>query len=282
VTDNHSAAQGEPGPEETDGTAGTAIDTRVAHSARVWNYWLGGKDNYKVDRVVAEALAATFPGIRDVARQARLFLFRAVRYLVAEAGIRQFLDIGTGLPTANNTHEIAQGMLPQARIVYVDNDPLVLVHARALLTSHPEGVTDYVAADVRDPDTIVREAARTLDFTQPIGLMMLGILGWLPDSDNPQAIVSRLLSALSSGSYLVISDGVDTDPAHKEAVRAYNQNPDSASRYYLRSPERIARFFDGLELVEPGVVSTSQWRPESSRWGDVVEVANCSGVGRKP
>jgi len=282
VTDNHSATQSEPGPEETDGSAGTAIDTRVAHSARVWNYWLGGKDNYKVDRELAAELAETFPGIRDQARQVRQFLFRAVRYLVAEVGIRQFLDIGTGLPTANNTHEIAQGIAPQARIVYVDNDPLVLVHARALLTSHPGGATDYVEADVRNPDKILREAARTLDFTQPIGLIMLGILGWIPDSDNPQAIVSRLLDSLPSGSYLVISDGADTDPAQVEAVRAFNQNPDSASSYHLRSPEQIARFFDGLELVEPGVVSTSQWRPESTRWGEVVEVPECSGVGRKP
>ncbi len=282
MTDNHSATQSEPGPEETDGSAGTAIDTRVAHSARVWNYWLGGKDNYKVDRELAAELAETFPGIRDQARQVRQFLFRAVRYLVAEVGIRQFLDIGTGLPTANNTHEIAQGIAPQARIVYVDNDPLVLVHARALLTSHPGGATDYVEADVRNPDKILREAARTLDFTQPIGLIMLGILGWIPDSDNPQAIVSRLLDSLPSGSYLVISDGADTDPAQVEAVRAFNQNPDSASSYHLRSPEQIARFFDGLELVEPGVVSTSQWRPESSLWAEAVEVSDYAGVGRKP
>ncbi|HEX9538871.1 MAG TPA: SAM-dependent methyltransferase [Streptosporangiaceae bacterium] len=258
------------------------MDTRVAHSARVWNYWLGGKDNYKIDRVVAGELAATFPAITDLARHARLFLSRAIRYLVVEGGVRQFLDIGTGLPTANNTHEIAQGMVPQARIVYVDNDPLVLVHARALLTSSPEGATDYVEADVRDPDRILREAARTLDFTQPIGLIMLGVLGQIPDSDNPQAIVSRLLGALPSGSYLVINDGVNTDPAQVEAIRAYNQNPGSASSYHLRSPEQIARFFDGLELVEPGVVFTSQWRPESSRWGEVVEVPDCSGVGRKP
>ena len=282
MTDNHSAAQDEQGPEETDGRAGTGIDTTVPHSARVWNYWLGGKDNYKVDRVVAEELAATFPGIVDIARQVRLFLSRAIRYLVVEAGVRQFLDIGTGLPTANNTHEIAQGMVPRARIVYVDNDPLVLVHARALLISSPEGATDYVEADVRDPDRILQEAATTLDFTQPIGLMMLGILGHIPDSDNPRAIVSRLLDPLASGSYLVIDDGANTDPAYVEAIRAYNQNPGSASHYYPRSPEQIARFFDGLELVEPGVVSTSQWRPESSRWGEAVEISDCAGVGRKP
>jgi hypothetical protein len=254
----------------------------VAHSARVWNYWLGGKDNYKIDRVLAEELAETFPAIRDIARHARQFLFRAIRYLVVEAGVRQFLDIGTGLPTANNTHEIAQGMVPQARIVYVDNDPLVLVHARALLTSHPDGVTDYVEADVRDPDRILREAARTLDFTQPIGLMMLGILGYIPDSDNPQAIVSRLLGPLPSGSYLVIDDGTNTDPVCNEAIRALNQDPDFGNSYHLRSPEQIARFFDGLELVEPGVVSSSRWRPEPSPWGEPAEIPDYAGVGRKP
>jgi S-adenosyl methyltransferase len=257
-------------------------DPSVAHSARVWNYWLGGKDNYKIDRVVGAEVAEAFPGIVDIARQVRQFLFRAIRYLVVEAGVRQFLDVGTGLPTANNTHEIAQGLLPQARIVYVDNDPLVLVHARALLTSHPEGATDYVDADVRDPDTILREAARTLDFTQPTGLMMLGILGHIPDSDHPHEIVSRLLGGLPSGSYLALSDDTDTDAANNEASRIYNDNTNSASRYYLRSPEQIARFFDGLELVEPGVVSTSRWRPESSRWGEPVEVSHHAGVGRKP
>jgi hypothetical protein len=258
------------------------IDPSVAHSARVWNYWLGGKDNYKVDRMLAQELADAFPGIVDIARQVRYFLSRAVRYLVVEAGVRQFLDIGTGLPTANNTHDIAQGLEPQARIVYVDNDPLVLVHARALLTSCPEGATDYVEADLRDPGTILREAARTLDFTQPIGLMMLGVLGHIPDSDNPQAIVSRLLDSLPSGSYLVIDDGANVDQAYVDAVQDFSQNPDSASPYYPRSPEQITRFFDGLELVEPGVVSTSRWRPEHNPWGEPVEISDYAGVGRKP
>ena len=264
------------------GPSESRIDVSVAHSARVWNYWLGGKDNYKIDRELAQELADEFPGIVDIARQVRHFLSRAIRYLVVEAGVRQFLDIGTGLPTANNTHEIAQGIAPQSRIVYVDNDPLVLVHARALLTSCPEGVTEYVEADLRDPDAIVRAAARTLDFTQPIGLMMLGVLGHIPDSDNPGAIVRRLLDELPSGSYLVIDDGADTDPAYVEAVAAFSQSPDSASPYYPRSPGQITRFFDGLELVEPGVVSTSQWRPEPSPWGEPVEISDYAGVGRKP
>ncbi len=282
MTSSSSDSGWPPKPMDSGWPPKPKLDTSVAHSARVWNYWLGGKDNYKIDRVVAAEVAETFPGIVDIARQVRHFLFRAIGYLVVEAGVRQFLDIGTGLPTVNNTHQIAQGMVPQARIVYVDNDPLVLVHARALLTSSPEGVTDYVDADVRDPDRILREAARTLDFTQPIGLMMLAILGHVPDSDHPHGIVSRLLGALPAGSYLALSDDTDTDAANNEATRIYNQNPNSASRYYLRSPEQIARFFDGLELVEPGVVSTSQWRPESSRWGEAVEISHHAGVGRKP
>ena len=258
------------------------LDLSVAHSARVWNYWLGGKDHYKIDRELAEELAGTFPGIVEIAREVRDFLARAVRYLVVEAGVSQFLDIGTGLPTANNTHEIAQGLAPRAKIVYVDNDPLVLVHAKALLTSCPEGATAYIEADLRDPDTILHEAAKTLDFTQPIGLMMLGVLGHIPDSDNPHAIVRRLLGSLPSGSYLVIDDGADLDEAYVGAVEDFSQNPDSASPYYPRSREQITRFFDGLELVEPGVVSTSRWRPDSGPGAEPVEISDYAGVGRKP
>ena len=257
------------------------IDSTVAHSARVWNYWLGGKDNYEVDRAVAEQVAATFPGIVDIARQVRQFLFRAVRYLVVEADVRQFLDIGTGLPVANNTHEIAQSIAPESRVVYVDNDPLVLAHAHALLTSSREGATDYIDADVRDPDKILREAAKTLDFTRPVGLVMLGILGQIPDSDQPHAIVRRLLDAVPSGSYLVVSDSVDTDPANNEAAAIKNEDP-SASPYHLRSPEAITRYFDGLDLVEPGVVACSRWRPEPTAWGEPAEIPDRSGIGRKP
>jgi hypothetical protein len=259
------------------------IDSSVAHSARIWNYWLGGKDNFEIDRVVAAQHAETFPGIVDVARQVRAFLVRSVGFLASEAGITQFLDIGTGLPTANNTHEIAQGLVPEARIVYVDNDPLVLVHARALLTSSPEGATDYIEADVRDPEKILKEAARTLDFTKPIGLMMLGVLGQIPDSDNPHGIVKRLLEAMPSGSYLVVEDGVDTDPAQNDAIGNYNENPDSTASYHLRSPEQLTRYFDGLELLEPGVVSCSHWRPEPGVLGpgEPDEVPDYCGVGYK-
>jgi hypothetical protein len=171
------------------------IDTSKAHTARVWNYWLGGKDNYLVDREVGEQIRAVLPDIVDAARAQRGFLVRVVRYLAAEAGVRQFLDIGTGLPTANNTHEVAQATAPGSRIVYVDNDPVIMTHARALLTSTPDGVTDYVHADLRDPDTILREAARTLDLTQPIALMLLGIVEHILDTDEAYAIVHHLLAA---------------------------------------------------------------------------------------
>ena len=256
------------------------IDSSVPHSARVWNYWLGGKDNYAPDRMVGDQVMAMFPDITKLARADRAFLGRAVRYLAGEAGIRQFLDIGTGLPTADNTHQIAQQVAPESRIVYVDNDPLVLVHARALLTSAPGGMTSYIEADVRDTEEILGEAARTLDFGQPIALMMLGIMGQLPDSAGPRSIVATLLDALPPGSYLALSDGTDTSPALNQAIAAYNQN--SASSYYLRSPEEIARFFDGLTLVPPGVVATSRWRPDlADASAEPREVDATCGVGRK-
>ena len=257
------------------------LDTSGAHSARVWNYLLGGKDNFAADRAAGDLVLQMFPAIAHVARVQRRFLARVVRYLARDAGITQFLDIGTGLPTANNTHQIAQQIVPESRIVYVDNDPLVLVHAEALLTSAPGGVTSYIEADVRDPGTIIRDAARTLDFGQPVALMMLGIMGQIDDSDQPGSIVAWLLDALPPGSYLALSDGTDTSPALNHAIAAYNQN--SASSYHLRSPNQIAGFFTGLDLVPPGVVTTSRWRPdvrdadEEPRGVDAI-----CGVGRKP
>jgi len=256
------------------------LDAGVAHSARVWNYLLGGKDNFASDREIGDTILQMFPDIAHVARVQRHFLVRAVRYLAGEAGIRQFLDIGTGLPTADNTHQIAQQVAPESRIVYVDNDPLVLVHARALLTSAPGGVTSYVEADVRDTGEILHEAAQTLDFSQPVALMMLGILGQVPDSAGPASIVTRLLDALPPGSYLALSDGTDTSPALNEAIATYNQN--SANSYHLRSPMQITRFFDGLTLVPPGVVTTSRWRPDlMDPDSPPREVDAICGVGRK-
>ncbi len=270
VTDSSSA----PGQERP------KIDTTVPHSARIWNYWIGGKDNYPVDRAAGDQVIATFPDITRMARSARAFLMRAVRYLVAEAAMRQFLDIGTGLPTANNTHQVAQAIAPESRIVYVDNDPLVLVHARALLTSTAEGACDYIDADVREPEKILAGAAKTLDFTKPVAIMLLGILGQIPDSDHPQSIIKRLFDAVPSGSYLAFGDSANTSEAYNEAIRNYNQH--SAYPYNLRSPEQITGFFDGLELVEPGIVPVTRWRPEATPFGDAGEVPGLGGVGRKP
>jgi hypothetical protein len=251
---------------------------------RVWDYWLGGKDNFPVDRDAGDQFAAILPSIIDVARASRAFLARAVRYLVGEAGIRQFLDVGAGLPTVNNTHEVAQAIAPECRIVYVDNDPMVLVHARALLTSAPDGVTDYVAADLRDTDTVLREAARTLDFTRPIALMLMGTIEHIMDTDEAYAIVHRLLDPLVSGSYLVLYDPT-TDGVHgPEMANACQLWNDSGGTppVTVRSCQEIAGFFDRLELIEPGVVPVPLWRPDPAQAGVPAGVNTFGGVGRKP
>jgi len=264
------------------GTTGSSgiygFDARVAHPARVYDYWLGGKDNFKADRIAGEATIAAYPAIRASARANRAFLARSVRYLAAEAGIRQFLDIGTGLPTANNTHEVAQSIAPQSRIVYVDNDPLVLSHARALLTSSPEGVTAYLDADLRDTDAILEQAADTLDFTRPVAIMLLAILHYIPDLAQAQQIVARLLSAAPSGSYLTISHAAsDISPEEMaEMIRRMNEHL-AEGNHVGRTREVVAGFFDGLDVLEPGVVKVTEWRPASrieaegptSLWGGV-------------
>jgi hypothetical protein len=256
------------------------LNTSAPHSARVWNYWLGGKDNFAADRELGDQIKQFFPDIVDIARESRKFLARAVRYLTAEAGVRQFLDIGTGLPTADNTHEVAQRINPHARIVYVDNDRLVLVHARALLNSSPEGDTAYLAADVHDPETILRGAEDTLDFGEPIALMMLGILGNVVDYDQARSILDRLVAALPSGSYLVVNDG--TNVVNPEARdQATGVSIEAGTPYIARHPDEIAGFFHGLELVEPGVVSSSRWRPDPQA-GDPAMVDVFCGVARKP
>ncbi|WP_330285835.1 SAM-dependent methyltransferase [Streptomyces sp. NBC_00576] len=267
-----SSAHGTQTPEK--------IDTTVPHSARIWNYWLGGKDNYPVDHQAGDAFHEIFPGITDLARDSRAFLGRAVRRLAGEAGIRQFLDIGTGLPTADNTHEIAQRVAPDARIVYVDNDPLVLTHAEALLTSSPEGVTDYVDADLHDPDTVLREAARTLDLSRPVALTLMQVSGHIADYDEARAIVRALLDALPPGSFFAFNDSVDTNRANAEATRLYNES--GAVPYYLRSPQQLAGFFDGLELLAPGVVPITDWRPDPGTAAATGEVIALGGVARKP
>ena len=258
-----------------------ALDTTVAHSARLWNYLLGGKDNFAADREAAEFALALMPELVLSARADREFLGRTVRYLVGDAGIRQFLDIGTGLPTANNTHEVAQSVAPESRIVYVDNDPMVLVHARALLTSTPEGATDYIDADVRDPEKILQAAADTLNFDQPIAIMLLGIMNFVVDNDEAFAIVDRLLEAVPSGSHLVVSHPtMEVNPAAvEEAMRHWNES--GAAPITARNLQELARFFQGLELLEPGIVSCSRWRPDPEHPGVDVDVSEFGGMGRK-
>ena len=263
------------------GSLSSRLDTTRPHSARVWNYFLGGKDNFAADRHLAEQVIQVYPEIVEVARASRAFLGRAVTFLAAEAGIRQFLDIGTGLPTVDNTHEVAQRVDPTCRIVYVDNDPLVLAHARALLTSSAQGICDYVDADVRDPDTVLAGAARTLDFTRPVALTMLGILGNVVDYEQARAVVRRLVDAVPAGSYLVVNDGTNVIQAQARG-EATQISVDAGVPYIARSPEQIARFFDGLELVEPGVVSTPRWRPPPTTSAPPAEVDVFCGVARKP
>ncbi|HZG06398.1 MAG TPA: SAM-dependent methyltransferase [Streptomyces sp.] len=275
-----------------------AIDTTVSHVARIWNYWLGGKDNYEVDREVGDRITAILPDVPRLARASRALLGRAVRYLVAEAGIRQFLDVGTGLPTVDNTHEIAQRLAPESRIVYVDHDPLVLAHARALLTSTPEGATAYVHADLREPEAILRGAAGTLDLDRPVALLLMGIMEFITDDEEAYGIVRRLMDALPSGSHLVLYDGTNVIHGERSDRIAEVWNASGNAPLVLRSPERIAAFFDGLELVEPGVVACNRWRPdpappggtgretgeagEAGEAGEEEEVDAFCGVGRKP
>ena len=254
------------------------LDTSVAHSARLWNYLLGGKDNFAADREAAQQVLAFLPELVQSARSGREFLGRAVRYRAGTEGIRQFLDIGTGLPTADNTHEVAQATAPESRVVYVDNDPMVLVHARALLNSTPEGATDYIDADIRDPGTILSRAAETLDFARPVAIMLLGILNFVTDDDQARRIVAELSARVVPGSFLVISHPTrEVSPeAVDRAVAMWNQG--GAATMTVRSPDEIAAFFTGWDLVEPGVVTCSVWRPDGN---DTTPTSEYAAVGRK-
>jgi hypothetical protein len=256
-------SRGVPGdPVHEAGGQAPVIDVTVAHNARVWNYWLGGKDNYEVDRVAGDQVRAMHPGIVQVARADRAFLGRVVRFLAGEAGIRQFLDIGTGLPTAENTHQVAGAVAPAVRVVYVDNDPIVLAHARALLTTTPPAVTSYVNADVHDPDAILRAAAETLDFGEPIAVMMLGILNFVVGDAEAKAIVRSLLGAVVPGSYLVLSHPTLElgGEGNAEAMRFWNEHARPPIR--ARGIAEIRPFLAGLDLVDPGLVSCGLWRPD--------------------
>jgi O-methyltransferase involved in polyketide biosynthesis len=270
-----------PAAEPTAEALRARINTSQPHTARIWNYWLGGKDNYEVDRAAGDQIRQLHPGIGEYARADRLFLGRAVRHLVTERGIRQFLDIGTGLPTADNTHEVAQRLAPDARIVYVDNDPLVLAHARALLTSTDEGATDYLDEDLRNVDAILEHAAKTLDFSRPVALILLGVVIFIRDDEDPYGLVRRLTDALPSGSHLVLSHTITSPsmPDVDEAVKFWNEH--GTPKLTQRTPEAVARFFDGLDLLEPGVVSCSRWRPEHTNGAEPEEVAMFGGVARK-
>jgi hypothetical protein len=283
--DGARAGDGRPGDSQEGMTSASArslgFDTSVAHPARVYDYWLGGKDNFAADREAAERVLAVTPGLRFRVRANRAFLARAVRYLAGEAGIRQFLDIGTGIPAANNTHEVAQATAPESRIVYVDNDPIVLAHARALLTSNSAGATAYIDGDLRDTGTILEAAARTLDFSQPVALMLLGVLHLIPDADDPYAIVARLLAAMPAGSYLAISHPAsDINAGQAEAQKRYNERVSTPQT--LRTHAEVCRFFDGLSLVPPGVVYVHTWRPDPGDDAPEQVASAHGGVARKP
>jgi hypothetical protein len=239
-----------------------AFDTSVAHQARVYDYLLGGKDNYASDRAATEAWLKIDPELPFTARANRAFLGRVVRYLTAEAGIRQFLDIGTGIPTAGNTHQVAQAIAPETRVVYVDYDPIVLAHARALLISDETGATDYIDADLRDTDTILAQAAELLDFSKPVAVTLLAILHAIPDADDPYAIVAKLLDAVPAGSYLVLSHaGADLLDRGKQEELKDVADRMIQNRITYRDREQVARFFDGTDLVAPGLVRVEEWRP---------------------
>ena len=257
------------------------FDTSVAHVARVYNYWLGGKDNFAADRAAGEQAIKAFPGIPLSARANRAFLARTVRFLAGEAGIRQFLDIGTGIPSANNTHEVAQSVAPASRIVYVDNDPVVLTHARALLTSDPAGATDYIDADLRNPDQILAGAGESLNLGQPVALMLMAVLQHLDDEDAPYRVVETLLDALPPGSYLALSHPAKDIDAEAMAKMADSLNRMMAETVTFRDRPAVARFFDGLELVEPGLVQASKWRPISESEA-ASPAALWAGVARRP
>ncbi|WP_407703891.1 SAM-dependent methyltransferase [Streptomyces smaragdinus] len=264
------------------------MDTSVPHSARIWNWLLGGKDNYPADRAAGEAYVRAFPGILDIARHDRAFLGRAVRHLVAGEGVRQFLDIGTGLPTMDNTHEVAQRLAPDARIVYVDNDPLVLTHANALLTSTPEGRTDYIEEDLRRPRAILDRASATLDFGRPVAVLLLGIMHFVRDYDEARSVVRTLTDALPSGGFLVMTHAtMDPELLSAEARQAQAEAQDGlresgGSGMAFRTKEQVTALFDGLDILEPGVVSMAHWRIEETPFGTPEPVAGYGVVARKP
>ncbi len=276
TTDEAPAASG----EETAGQSKRPpFDTTVANQARIYDYLLGGKDNYEADRAAVDAVLKIAPELGFTARENRAFLGRAVGYLAGEVGIRQFLDIGTGIPTAGNTHQVAQAVAPEARVVYVDYDPVVLAHARALLKGSQAGATQYIDADLRDTATILEQAGRLLDFTQPVAVTLLMILHVIPDSDDPHALVARVLDALPPGSYLTLSH-LGAELLDQEKTEGFQGvvRRQAQQQYIGRSREEIERFFNGTDLLEPGVVRVEEWRPDRE---PAAKSALWCAVGRK-
>lgn len=256
------------------------LDAGVPHAARMWNYWMGGKDNFEADRAAGDAVAEVYPDIVTMAVQSRRFLVRVVHHLAAEAGIDQFLDIGSGLPTMQNTHEVAQAAAPTSRVVYVDNDPMVLAHARALLTdTTPEGVTAYVDADYHEPDVILTDARNVLNLERPVAALFMGVLGYVTESAEMRRIVDEVVRALPSGSYLVLWDGTNTGEAVVEGGEKLTDS--GAVPYELRSPDELSACFDGLEIVEPGLVPITSWRPDAED-GRIPSIDAYGAVARKP
>jgi S-adenosyl methyltransferase len=255
------------------------VDPSVAHIARIQDYWLGGKDHFEADRIAGDEAIAQLPDMVASVRNTRAFLGRTVRFLAQERGIRQFLDVGTGIPTAANTHEVAQRVAPESRVVYVDNDPMVLAHARALLTSTADGKCSYIDADIRDPDKILADAAKVIDFNRPVAVVLMAVLQFVPDADDPYGLVRRLMAAMPGGSYLVISHPASDIQAAAMAGMATRLNKLMAQQVKPRSKAEVAAFFDGLDLVEPGVIRCPEWRPDrpedaagkSTMWGGVAE-----------
>jgi hypothetical protein len=269
-------------PQEEHVAAGRpAFDPTMPNTARMWNYWVGGKDNFEVDRDLAEQFGQVVPKMPLTARLTRQFLADAVSTCSAD-GIRQFLDIGTGLPTADNTHEVAQRLAPDSRIVYVDNDPVVLAHARALLTSTPAGKTAYLDADLRDPAKILDQAAETLDFSQPVAVLLIAVLHFVQDSDDPHRIVKTLMDAVPPGSYLALlhaaSDVGIADMS--EGERRYNEQ--ASARFNARDRAQVSRFFEGLELTGPGLVSIGRWSPGAAGGSNRDDIPGWCGLARKP
>jgi S-adenosyl methyltransferase len=278
---NGAAEAGEKGSGQVTSDGTPAFDTSVANQARIYDYLLGGKDNYAADRAAAEAALKIYPEWVFTARANRAFLGRVVRYLTAEAGIRQFLDIGTGIPTAGNTHQVAQEIAPETRVVYVDYDPIVLAHARALLTSNEAGATEYIDADLRDTDPILDRASQLLDFSKPVAVTLIAILHAIPDSDDPHAIVARLMERLPSGSYLAMSL-LGTEFMAPETLQEMQGMSSRMvqGQFTYRGRDEVTRFFEGMDLVAPGLVRVEEWRPEPGT-ADVGESPLWCAVGRK-